>query len=381
MISFVWSSKFPFLAGAGGSENYTAGQVRELMRRGIATRIITIGHGEDDGRKDFPDINFMSLPSASGLAELDDTIIFVTYPLEVTTKHPSYVILHCPPPTFAHGDPQYVRRAFNGKRLITTSKFAAGMWRRYLKSGTRHMHTVYPFAENEFAEVIRPERSDVIRVLFAGRLKADKGIYTLLSALHMEQLENLNFQITATTSGSHTEEGKIILKLLRAHPHITVVPARQSRADMAQLMAQHDIVVLPSTNIFWQEMFGMVSIEAQQSGCRVVASRSGGLPETNIGGLMLVKPDDPKALAIGLAKAIQQGSLPYAVRKTACSRFTLKSSVDELLKVIGYKETIPAKRAQPHGRAKLFPQIRRFSAASPKKMTQPAYAASRPASK
>ena len=96
MISFVWSSKYPFYSGTGGSENYTAGHIQELMRRGIPTRILTLGHGEDDGRADFPDIEFKALASQEGLAELDDTLIFVTYPLPVKTKHRSYVILHSP---------------------------------------------------------------------------------------------------------------------------------------------------------------------------------------------------------------------------------------------------------------------------------------------
>ena len=53
MISFVWSPGEPLPAGTGGSENYTVGQVRELNRRGIAARVVTIGLGADDGRDEF----------------------------------------------------------------------------------------------------------------------------------------------------------------------------------------------------------------------------------------------------------------------------------------------------------------------------------------
>src|SRR5688500_8281195 len=130
MVSFVWSSKYPFYAGAGGSENYTAGQIRELMRRGIPTKIITIGHGTEDGRRDFPDITFLNLDTQEQLSRLDDTLIFVTYPLDVKTKHQAYAILHCPPPTHTR-DGQYDPQAFKGKRLIATSKFAAKLWKTY----------------------------------------------------------------------------------------------------------------------------------------------------------------------------------------------------------------------------------------------------------
>ena len=91
MISFVWSSTFPFWAGAGGSENYTAGQIRELQRRGIKTRILTLGHGENDGRADFPDITFKTLRSKEELSELDDILVFVTYPLDVPTRRPARI--------------------------------------------------------------------------------------------------------------------------------------------------------------------------------------------------------------------------------------------------------------------------------------------------
>lgn len=56
MISFVWPPGEPMLAGTGGSETYTAGHVRELLRRGIDAQVVTVGHGKKDGRQDFKDI-------------------------------------------------------------------------------------------------------------------------------------------------------------------------------------------------------------------------------------------------------------------------------------------------------------------------------------
>lgn len=339
MISFVWSSKYPFYAGAGGSENYTAGQIRELMRRGIPTRILTIGHGTDDGREDFPDITFQALPSKEALSELDDTLVFVTYPLDVPTQRQSYAILHCPPPTFARGDKMYDRRAFKNKRLIATSKFAAKLWRNYLGSMGK-ISVAYAFAEADFAKVERPKADarQPLRVLFAGRLTPDKGIYTLMAALHMEQLQDIPLEITVTDAGKHTDEGKIILPLVQAHPTFNVVSACKNSQEMAKLMARHDVVVMPSTTIFWQEMFGIVSVEAQHAGCRVVASRSGGIPETNTGGVILVDADNPRTLARGLARAYALGPLTTIERRRAAKRFTVGESVDSLLKIIAADE-------------------------------------------
>ncbi len=337
MISFVWSAKQPFLAGRGGSENYTAGQVRELQRRGIPARILTLGFGDQDGRDDWPDIQFKSLKSKEELSELDDTIVYVTYPLDVPTKKQTYVILHCPQQRL---DPPLEIEAIYDKYAITTSRFASKLWGKTLRVRSSRIPTAYPFAEPCFSQVERPERpkNSKTRILFAGRLLPDKGIYTLLAALHMDSLKDIGYELTVTDAAGDTEDGKIILKLLQAHPKVNVIPARKSPQQMAELMAKHDIVVVPSTDSFWQEIFGIVSVEAQHAGCRVVASKGGGLPETDCGGLLLVKPDDPAALASGMAKAAHMGPLTIAERMYASTKFTLRASVNALLKIMGEVE-------------------------------------------
>jgi hypothetical protein len=40
------------------------------------------------------------------------------------------------------------------------------------------------------------------------------------------------------------------------------------------------VLVMPSYSQYWRETFGVVSIEAQHWGCRVVASGDGNLPES-----------------------------------------------------------------------------------------------------
>ena len=358
MISFVWSAKYPFYAGAGGSENYTAGHIRELARRGIPSRIITLGHSEDDGRKDFPDIQFLALDDKKQLSELDDTLIFITYPLAVTTKRPNYTILHCPPPSYAHNDPLYNLKAMHGTNLIATSKFASRMWRSYLGPSFR-VQVVYPFAENDFACVERKAKTDPCTdILFAGRLTPDKGIYTLLASIHMLNTRELNYKLTVTTAGGHCDEGKIILPLVKAHPQINVVPARRNAKAMAELMASQDIVVMPSTDIFWREMFGIVSVEAQHAGCRVVAARSGGLPETNCGGLHIIKSDNPKALAQGLVYVAGLPPLTITERSNAANKYTVEKSVDRLLSVITQQRKIALPHADGRLLADLQPNLR-----------------------
>jgi D-inositol-3-phosphate glycosyltransferase len=315
------------------------------MRRGIPCRIVTIGHGENDGRDDFPDIRFDALASKEELSALDDTLVFITYPLNVPTKHPSYVILHCPPMANGVADPLFDYRGMKGKRLIVPSRFAGKLWGRELGRSPLRIPVAHPFAESYFREVKRsPEPHKAPRILFAGRLTPDKGIYTLLAALHLHGLDTADIEITATSAGMHSDDGKIIYQLLKAHPRISLVPARKNAKAVAELMAEHDIIVMPSTNQFWKEAFGIVSVEAQHAGCRVVASKAGGLPETDCGGLISVQADNPLALAKGLTKAISLGALTEAERAKAVKRFTVQASVDALLRIISKQE----RKAHPH---------------------------------
>lgn len=335
MISFVWSSKYPFVAGSGGSENYTAGHIRELQRRGIPCRILTIGHGEDDGRKDFPDITFKALSSKEELEQLNDILIFITYPLNVKTKRRSYVVLHCPPLSMGKADPLFDFQGLAGKQLLAPSKAQAKMWGHQIGRKIFRIPAIYPSADRVFSQVQRTKRTgQKVRILFAGRLTPDKGIYTLLASLHMPEMMDMDYELTATEACSHAEEGQVVKKILEAHPWVHLVPARKTPREMAELMAEQDIVLMPSTNIFWQEAFGMVSVEAQHAGCRVVASRSGGLPETDCGLLTLVQPDNPRALARGVAKTVAMGPATAQERAKAATKFTVESSVDKLLRII-----------------------------------------------
>jgi glycosyltransferase involved in cell wall biosynthesis len=178
--------------------------------------------------------------------------------------------------------------------------------------------------------------------LYAGRLSPEKGIYTFLESLHHPIAEHKplieqGYKFTVVTAGNQTIHGSVIEKFLRHHPWIDLIKAKQNPGEMADLYAEHEIVVVPSNDQYWHEAFGMNSVEAQHSGCRVVASNGGGLPETNCGELILYEPDNSFALYQAIRKAGKLGPLTAAGRKEATKHFSLKESVDSLLTIIGNK--------------------------------------------
>lgn len=335
LISFIWSPGNRLPAGTGGSENYTVGHVRELVRRGVGAQVVTVGIGVEDGREEFADVPFLALASLAEVAELDGTVIFVNEAHEVLTRNPAYLIMHNPPPIREH------HRAFatagtRDKTLIATSGYAAALWAEYLDVDVDTVQVIYPFAEPEFGARVRaPRPGGLTRVLFAGRLSPEKGVYTLLEMLHLDIIENdLGLTFTATSAGNDKPQGAIIERILATHPGISVVPACKTPAAMAELMAHHDVVVMPSNSQYWHETFGIVSIEAQHAGCRVVASDDGGLPETDCGGLVLVEPDNAEALATGLRLAVAAGPLSPEARQEASCHFSVEQSAHGLLEVL-----------------------------------------------
>lgn len=334
VISFVWSPGEGLPAGTGGSENFTVGHVRELARRGIGARVVTVGLGADDGRDDFDDVAFHSVATLDDLSDLDDTLVFVSEAPPVATRRPAFQVLHVPPP-LREAQQARVTASTLDRTLMATSRYAAGLWSQFLDVSLETVRVVYPFAEPEFARV--PRRHDggeVTRVLYAGRLTPEKGVYTLLSMLHTDLFDDEQVTFTITTAGNDKAQGAVIEAMLRTHPGIDLVPARRTPQGMAALVAEHDVVVMPSNSQYWHETFGILSIEAQHAGCRVVASDDGGLPETDCGALLLVAPDDAEALAQGILAARRLGPVPPDVRRRAGLAFTAAASVDTLLDVL-----------------------------------------------
>lgn len=338
MISFVWSNKLTFTPWAGGTEVYTMNHLRELQRRGIATRIITCNKENADSIAHYPDIPTLALDDASQLSELDDTLVFAMHPMRVTTKHQSYVIFHVPLKGPQYDDtPIYANNGLGAIQPVATSRYMARYYKDMLQLSDEPA-VIYPSAHSIFSKVNRPKSpTSQSRILFGGRPTQEKGVYTLLASLYRQPILKKSFIVDciATMNNNDSGEADAIISLFNAHPRISTIPPGKNRREMAAIYAAHDIVIMPTSSLLWKEPFGMISIEAQHAGCRVVASNDGGLPETDCGGLILVEPDDPQALAEGIAKAMELGPLTDEERRHAAKKFTNAQSLDALLELIG----------------------------------------------
>lgn len=158
-----------------------------------------------------------------------------------------------------------------------------------------------------------------LEVLFVGRMIPDKGPDVLVEALRL--LGRRDVRLTLVGSSGFDANATLTpfeLKLRRsAEPlpgGVRHLPF-SARAAVARLMADADVVVVPSR---CPEAFALTALEGMAAGAAVVASEVGGVPETVQGVGLLVPPSDAHVLAGALEALADDRDL--AARSGAAGR-------------------------------------------------------------
>ncbi|MBA4067327.1 MAG: hypothetical protein C0501_27185 [Isosphaera sp.] len=134
----------------------------------------------------------------------------------------------------------------------------------------------------------------VARVVFAGQLRPEKGVMTLLRAHdRLRKAGVTGYELLVAGTGPQEEELKSFCKAagrddVRFLGHVDSVPG---------LFGSADVVVCPSE---WYEAFGLVAAEAMACGAACLASDAGGLPEVVGGAGRVFRAGDVGDLAAGL---------------------------------------------------------------------------------
>ena len=130
-------------------------------------------------------------------------------------------------------------------------------------------------------------------VLFAGRLNKEKGIEEVISAVKQLNRKDVVLLIVgsnfykASIVGIYEERLHALAKELENQ---IVFTGYIDNEDMPTVYRMADVVVLPS---MWDEPAGMTMIEAMASGCALITTESGGIPEyVGKNGCVLLKRDE-----------------------------------------------------------------------------------------
>jgi len=190
--------------------------------------------------------------------------------------------------------------ACSGQTLAEAEEFFGrpfGAGARVVRNGIRVL---------DFANV-SPFRHARRYVLAIGRHVPQKGFDVLLHAMALlwrDGQETLDLILAG--DGPERAALERLAGELGVRDRVVFI-GRADRATTAALFAGCEMFVLPSRH----EPFGIVNLEAMACGKPVVATRTGGVPEIVKHGVTgwLVPPENPAALAAGLAHLLRNGDL------------------------------------------------------------------------
>ena len=149
------------------------------------------------------------------------------------------------------------------------------------------------------------------RVLFVGRLAAQKGVATLLEAVPL-----LRRRAAVVLVGDGPLRPALERQAGRLGPGRVRFQGFVAHAEVPAWLAAADVLVLPSV----YEELGSVLLEAMAAGLPVVASAVGGIPDALGPAGRLVSPGDPAALAAAVDQVLEDPALAAELAAAARRR-------------------------------------------------------------
>jgi glycosyltransferase involved in cell wall biosynthesis len=165
------------------------------------------------------------------------------------------------------------------------------------------------------------------RILFLGRLTAEKGVFDLLEVAYQLEQEGLSFSINLAGEGN-VKQVKERINTLSLQDKIDL-PGWLSGADKARALDEAEIFVLPS----YVECLPMGILEAMKAGLAVVATNVGGIPDQIVHEKtgLLFEPGDLGALARALKVLLSDGRKRNELGAAAMSDFLNKYSLENII--------------------------------------------------
>ncbi|MBB6391073.1 glycosyltransferase family 4 protein [Microbacterium thalassium] len=222
----------------------------------------------------------------------------LAWPLVVgIVRTPRITVLHAPLRAASRNSPR-LRDRIKAAALPRRSTYVVSRWLGdQLPVPVRFMPN--PYDDSLFYPVPGRRRSGL---LFVGRLVGAKGLDIAVDAI-----STLRPDTRLTVIGAGPEEG--ILSALAETRGVRVdFLGAMGPAQIASEMRAHEVLVIPSS-ASPPEVYPLVAIEGLASGCRVVATNSGGLPEAVGGTERIVEVGDVRGLSRALEESLADGPL------------------------------------------------------------------------
>lgn len=187
------------------------------------------------------------------------------------------------------------------------------------------------------APLVPPARGagEPLRLLYVGRLEAEKGVHTLIDALaQLAPIAELPIHLDLVGGGTPDYERRLRQQVAAAGlGEVVSFWGRLAHDQIPEVLAAHDILLFPSE---WEEPFARTVLEAMAAGLLVIGTETGGtgelLVENETG--LTYPAGDAGALASQIGRALSDRELRMrlaaAARQTVEERFSFGRMVNEL---------------------------------------------------
>ena len=169
---------------------------------------------------------------------------------------------------------------------------------------------------------------DIPVVLFASRLVPEKGLHVFLEAMELLQKEKVRIRgvVVGGSGFGDSAPTAYVKEMQRRAPSNIKFESYCSGSALGDRFRSADIFCLPSC---WQEPLGMVALEAMACALPIVATNSGGLPETlSYGGGILVGRESASELAAALGLLATDADLRRRLAQEAYASFQMNFTWD-----------------------------------------------------
>jgi len=170
------------------------------------------------------------------------------------------------------------------------------------------------------------EKKKVPELLFLSNMMLEKGVFTLLEACKILQLNGVEFRTYFIGPWTNIKETDFNTFILRNNMQGKIFYAgMKNEREKSEYFEHADIFILPTLN----DALPLVNLEAMQYGLPVISTDEGAISEViedNFNGFLIPK-DDPEALARKIECLIYDPSLRLMMGKRARQRFEERYSL------------------------------------------------------
>lgn len=236
----------------------------------------------------------------------------------LVTVHDTF---HLAMPQFVEGRHRraYARLMFRAVRakaaaIVCVSQFAKDQLLRFVPEGRQDVTVVHNGVDRSwFAPVAGTSPHGKPYVLFVGSVKPHKNLLRLLQAFASVQKHiPHDLVIIGRREGLITGDASAVALASAMGDRVVCVGELDHGNELLRRFYRHaDVLVMPSL----YESFGLPALEALASGCPVIVSRVGGLPEVYGEGAMYCDPYNPTDIADRIRLMVSD----RAVRQRYCT--------------------------------------------------------------